>query len=76
MSDLLYVLAGRYSDAKEYAYIYHRLKARDFVSVDSPDKLRGVRGLKMYVLSSAQIRDNYAEIMRKAVERQMDIEYV
>ena len=76
MSELLYVLAGRYSDAKEYAYIYHRLKAHRLVSVDGPDKLRGIRGLKMYVLPSAQIRNNYFELMQMAVERQMDIEYV
>lgn len=76
MSELLYVLAGRYSDAKEYAYIYHRLNASRLVSVDSPDKLRGIRGLKMYVLPSAQIRNNYFELMQMAVERQMDIEYV
>lgn len=76
MSELLYVLAGRYSDAKEYAYIYHRLKARRLVSVDSPDKLRGIRGGKIYVLPSAQIRDNYFKLVEMAVERQMDIEYV
>jgi len=46
------------------------------VNVDRPDKLCGIRGVKMYVTRTAYMRNNLHEIMQMALERQIDIEYV
>lgn len=76
MSELLYVLAGTYDHARDYAYRNHKVHYSRMVSIDRPDKLRGIRGLKLYVTATAVTRKNYDEIIQMAVERQMDIEYV
>ena len=76
MSELLYVLAGTYEHARDYAYRNHGVHYSHMVNVDGPDKLRGIRGLKMYVTATAVTRKNYDELIQMAVDRQMDIEYV
>lgn len=75
MSELLYVLAGTYDHARNWAYMQGFEPSR-VVHVDKPDKLRGIRGVKMYVTHTAYMRNNLHEIMQMAVERQIDIEYV
>jgi len=75
MSELLYVLAGSHDHARDWSYRQGFDSSR-IVNIDRPDKLRGIRGLKMYVTETAVTRENYYEIMEMAVERQMDIEYV
>jgi hypothetical protein len=76
MSELLYVLAGTYDHARDYAYRNHGVHYSRIVNVDKPDKLRGIRGLKLYVTRTAVMRHNYDSLIQMAVERQMDIEYV
>lgn len=75
MSELLYVLAGTYAHARDWAYMQGFDSSR-IVNVDRPDKLRGIRGDKLYVTHTAYMRNNIHEIMQMALERQMSIEYV
>lgn len=75
MSELLYVLAGSHDHARDWSYRQGFDSSR-IVNVDRPDKLRGIRGVKMYVTHTAYMRNNLHEIMQMALERQMDIEYV
>lgn len=76
MSDLLYVLAGTYEHARDYAYRNHRAHYSRVVNVDRTDKLRGIRGLTLYVTPTAVKRKNYAELIQMAEERQMVIKRV
>ncbi len=71
-SDLLYVLARNYEDARDYAYKQgHHYKR--MVNVDRLEKLIGLRGIKLHVTANANYRANYEALMCEAKVRGLDI---
>ena len=75
MSELLYVLAANYEEARTFAYSkgYHYTRT---VNVDRREKLMGLRNAKLYVVAGAETRKNYADLMQEAKIRELEIEYV
>ncbi len=69
-SDVLYVLAGEYRQAKDLAMAYEYPKNR-LRYIDDSYKLRGIdgKGKTLFVYGTAVARDDYQECVRLATER-------
>lgn len=74
-TDLLYVLAGTYEQARKFAYSKGVQYTR-MVSVDRREKIMGLRGKKLYVVGTAYERDDYDALLIEAGIREFDVEHV
>lgn len=71
----IYVLASSYEDAREFAY-KKEFHYSDMSYIHTPEKLRGLRNVKLYVLPEAPEHKNFSAIIQEAKLRGLDIEYV
>lgn len=73
MSEMLYVLAANYEDARTFAYQRGHHYTR-MVNVDRREKLMGLRNAKLHVVRGAENRKNFGELIQEAKIRGLEIE--
>lgn len=72
LNELLYVVAGRYDQAKAFADC-RGVPISKLRYVDAPEKIKGLRGIKLHVHSSALDRKDFGDILQEARIRGFEI---